>query len=292
MDSDSNMNELTKRTLFGALYVAIVIIAILTSPIVFLCVFAIASVIAVREHHQLLGDTIRTRVQGMILTLILFVSVALAAVAGNIEAEMTKMGLLVYGIVLLLSLSAEIFRFGKTDTLQAWAHLLMGQVMVALPFALMNIILLADPKLLLALFILIWVNDSGAYCVGSLTAKRKGGNHKMAPTISPKKSWEGLFGGALFAVGAALILNHYGWLDAVVISPTHMTWILPLCVALIVVAFGTMGDLMESMLKRSVGVKDSGKFLPGHGGALDRFDSMLLATPAVCLLLAILEWIK
>jgi phosphatidate cytidylyltransferase len=133
--------------------------------------------------------------------------------------------------------------------------------------------------LLLALFVLIWVNDTGAYCVGSLTAKRKNGNHKMTPHISPKKSWEGPFGGVLFTLLASFILYRLGWFDAIALKKIGVFG--ALLFGILVSAFGTMGDLMESLMKRSLGVKDSGVFLPGHGGILDRFDSVLLAAPVL-----------
>ena len=101
----------------------------------------------------------------------------------------------------------------------------------------------------------------------------------MSPHISPKKSWEGLCGGIAFTFVGALVLNTFGWFDAIVVGKTGV--LVALIFAFLVSAFGTMGDLMESLFKRSLGVKDSGVFLPGHGGVLDRFDSILLASPVI-----------
>jgi phosphatidate cytidylyltransferase len=126
----------------------------------------------------------------------------------------------------------------------------------------------------LAVFILLWINDSGAYIVGSLTAKRKGGNHKMFPRVSPAKSWEGLIGGLACDLIAGYVLFRLGWTAEMGLANS-------LYFALAAGIFGTLGDLMESLLKRSLGVKDSGKFMPGHGGVLDRFDSLMLAVPVV-----------
>ena len=167
-----------------------------------------------------------------------------------------------------------------------WGHFLVGQIMIVLPFALMNVLCHMDPYLLLAVFVLIWVNDSGAYCVGVLTAKMPGGNHKMFPRVSPKKSWEGLFGGLAFTIGAAFILNRFGWFSA--ITKEGYELLIAAGFAFVVSGFGTLGDLMESLFKRTIGVKDSGKFLPGHGGVLDRFDSILLAAPTALLYVALL----
>ena len=128
--------------------------------------------------------------------------------------------------------------------------------------------------LLLAIFIFIWVNDTGAYLVGSRWGKRR-----LAPSISPKKSVEGSIGGLLLVLLSAVILH-------LLLFP-ELSWLRILLIATVVAVFGTIGDLFESSLKRQAGVKDSGKLIPGHGGILDRIDSLLLAVPAVYLLLAL-----
>ena len=165
--------------------------------------------------------------------------------------------------------------------------------MIALPFATMLIVLAYSKWLLLALFVLLWTNDTGAYCVGSLTAKRPSGNHKMSPHVSPKKSWEGLFGGAAFVLLAAWLLTRCGWFDVIDswqynLQP-HAKFVVALLFGLLATVAGTLGDLMESLLKRSYGIKDSGRFLPGHGGVLDRFDSLLLATPILAIFLTLVR---
>jgi len=124
-----------------------------------------------------------------------------------------------------------------------------------------------SPGIIIGFFILVWVNDTGAYLAGITF-----GRHRLFERISPKKSWEGFVGGVILAVVSAWFLS--GWLG--VVSNIHWT-----IIAIIVSVFGTYGDLVESMLKRSVGVKDSGTIMPGHGGFLDRFDSTLIAFPAV-----------
>jgi phosphatidate cytidylyltransferase len=143
--------------------------------------------------------------------------------------------------------------------------------MVSLPFALLNNILYFNeewnPYLLLAVFIIIWVNDTFAYLVGSTLGK-----HRLFERISPKKSWEGFVGGAVAALGAGYVLSLF------IIDLAWWQWLI---FSLLVVVFGTFGDLMESFIKRSVKVKDSGRLIPGHGGLLDRFDSMLLVVPII-----------
>ena len=126
----------------------------------------------------------------------------------------------------------------------------------------------------LSIFIFLWVNDSGAYCVGSLL-----GRHKLFPRISPGKSWEGSIGGAVFVLAAAYAISYFLDTDQMLAMPV---W---LGLGLVVVVFGTWGDLVESLFKRTLGIKDSGNILPGHGGMLDRFDSSLLAIPAAVIYL-------
>jgi phosphatidate cytidylyltransferase len=130
-----------------------------------------------------------------------------------------------------------------------------------------------DPSLLIAYFAIIWVNDSAAYIVGSAI-----GRHRLFERISPKKSWEGFVGGAICSLLIA-------WLIPEIHSKIDLTDSIVLAICIFI--FGTFGDLFESLLKRSVNIKDSGKLLPGHGGILDRFDSLILSSPIVFVYLTI-----
>ena len=289
------MSELWKRTLFGALYVACVICSILLHPIAFVALFAIFICWAVDEFHRLVGSGNNVRGSAVVGALLLWMAACCPIIGqacgfGNWPLSYIIIGVM-YALVLFAALIDELWQKAENPVAN-WGNLLGSQVMIALPFCSMALLLLLDKWLLLALFVLIWVNDTGAYCVGCLTAKRKNGNHKMFPRVSPKKSWEGLFGGFAFAIGAAYIMNHFGWLDTLIVknSGEVANWAkdtIVIAFALLTCGFGTLGDLMESLLKRTIGVKDSGHFLPGHGGVLDRFDSVLLASPIV----AIFSWI-
>ncbi len=159
----------------------------------------------------------------------------------------------------------------------------LGIIYIALPFSILNLISTPinntptefKPLVVLILFVILWANDSGAYITGSTLGK-----HKMFASISPQKTWEGAIGGLILAVVASITIFYYfkqpiGIFNSVVI-------------AVITVITGTFGDLTESMIKRSFKVKDSGKLLPGHGGLLDRFDSMLFAAPAFYLYISII----
>lgn len=179
----------------------------------------------------------------------------------------------------LLAKNAAALR-GKTIL---WA--LGGTLYIAQAFVLIQ---LMDPMMVVTLMTVVWLSDTGAYLVGSTVGK-----HKMAPVISPKKTWEGFAGGLLFAVGTALVWYSLYWNPD--ISPLYGDQRVLFGVAgeeagllpklkwagfgLVVGLAATVGDLLESKFKRTIGVKDSGAIIPGHGGMLDRFDALLLAVP-------------
>jgi phosphatidate cytidylyltransferase len=268
------MNNFLTRTLSAIIYAGLVIGSILVQPVcfgghplLFGVLFMIVSTLAVREFHALVGSDIKTMTYSMMSNVLLFSTLYFL-----FYGDIIWRGLLVaYVAVILLALITHLFR-PQVQPIQSWGNLCASQLMVALPFALMNGIMMHNQWLMLALFILLWVNDSGAYIVGSLTAKRKGGNHKMFPRVSPAKSWEGLIGGFVFDLIAGYVFFRIGWMG-------DMSLMDSLFFALAGGVFGTLGDLMESLFKRTLGVKDSGKFMPGHGGVLDRFDSLMLAIP-------------
>ena len=158
---------------------------------------------------------------------------------------------------------------------QAWASTLFAWIYILIPLSCFVFISQIEgsysPELIMAIFVILWVNDSFAYISGSLIGK-----HKMFPNISPKKSWEGFAGGLLFTMVLSLLLSRIFSVLSI------YEWLL---LAIIVVITGTIGDFIESGIKRNAGVKDSGSMMPGHGGFLDRFDSLLFALPFVYLYL-------
>lgn len=272
------MNNFIKRTLSAIVYAGSVIASILANnPICFGAVFMLITALAIHEHHKLVGASIKSAAYAMATGILLFTTLYFFF-AGYEQWYWLLFG---YLVVLVLGIIHELF-VEQENPIHTWGYLCNSQLMIALPFALMNGILIDNKYLLLALFIVLWVNDSGAYIVGSLMGKRKNGNHKMFPRVSPAKSWEGLIGGFVFDLLAGYIFFRVGWT-----SDLHLTaypLLNSLLFALTIGIFGTLGDLIESLFKRTLGVKDSGKFLPGHGGVLDRFDSLLLAVPVVYLL--------
>jgi len=275
------MKELIKRTLSGIVYVGCVVGSILYDPRLFCGVILLIALLAVDEFHRLVKSSFLLRFYSFMGACVILASMQFVAWHMNDGIENMKMGFalaVVYLPVVVLALLDEIWNHSDRP-LQNWGNFLISQFMVALPLSMMSFLYFLDKWLLLALFVLIWINDTGAYCVGSLTAKLPKGNHKMAPHISPKKSWEGLIGGFAFTIGASILLYRLGWFETIAIEKYGVY--IAATFAFLVSFFGTMGDLMESLCKRSVGVKDSGVFLPGHGGVLDRFDSILLATPVL-----------
>lgn len=187
--------------------------------------------------------------------------------------------LVLYGITILFLLIGELYRQAP-NPLKNWSLSLASQFYVALPFAMLPLIAVRYDAYLgtpeyewiypLALFIFLWMSDTGAYLVGSLLGRYI--PYKLFPRISPNKSWVGSIGGAILTLLAAYIIYN--------IRPADHSLFEWIGFALVVVCFGTWGDLVESLLKRQLGIKDSGNALPGHGGFLDRFDSALLAIPA------------
>jgi len=182
----------------------------------------------------------------------------------------------VYLLYLIIRLVLQLYS-QESSPLTNLAYSYMGQMYIALPLGLMSMYYtLPDGKpLLMAMFVMIWLNDTGAFLVGSAIGK-----HKLFPRISPNKSWEGFMGGVIFSIASAFIFKYC--------FPIHFEniSIYSLCgMGAVVGAFATWGDLVESLIKRTLGVKDSGKLLPGHGGILDRIDSLLLVIPASLLYL-------
>ncbi len=183
-----------------------------------------------------------------------------------------------YGFTLLYLLISELYRKAD-DPIRNWTLSFSSQIFIALPFAIIPLIsvhydgvgrcLQYDWIYTLAIFIFLWTSDTGAYLIGSLLGRYI--PYKLFPRISPHKSWVGSIGGGLVTIAAAAVIWHF--------SPgfSLLQW---MGLGLVVCIFGTWGDLVESLIKRQLGIKDSGKILPGHGGLLDRFDSALLAIPA------------
>lgn len=272
------MRNLIVRTLTGAAYVLLLIGCTVYSPVSAFFFFAIAAAGTLWEFGTLMnnynGANLPRPINAM-AGLVLVAAVWLSAIASPQTAKM----LALYGLLLLYIIISELYRRAE-NPLKNWALCFASQIYIAVPFALLPLLSIVYDGYSntfaynwiypIALFIFLWVNDTFAYLCGCSLQKYI--PYKLFPRISPKKSWIGSFGGGLFTLLTAIII--WKW------QPETMPLWRWLGFGLVVVVFGTLGDLVESLIKRQLGIKDSGHILPGHGGLLDRFDSALLVIPA------------
>lgn len=263
------MKNLLARILSGGIFVLLTLGSILLGKYTFVSVFALLLAYTLYEFYRICrggGNNPQTWL-GILVALYLFISFFLF--------EQKIVGEIVFfGLIPLLFLSPVIELFSKNEhPIQNIAYTFMGIIYIAIPFSIFNFILTPIdiepqrymPEVLIGLFFIIWANDSWAYLIGSWLGKTK-----MLERVSPKKTWEGAIGGAVFAMIFSYLL--YYFFD-------FMSLWQAIVLSLICVISGTIGDLTESLIKRSFNVKDSGNMLPGHGGLLDRFDSLLFAAP-------------
>jgi len=276
------MKNFIIRTITGVIFVAAVVVSFLR-PEAMVALFAAVTGLTVWEFTGLVNEREHVTVNRFICTVAgVYFFFAMTYFCSDLYGGAAKSVVFIpYLVTIVYLLIAELY-MKQADPIHDWAYTMLSQMYIALPLSLLNVLAFtADSSgvvafntlLPLSVFIFLWVNDSGAYCVGSLL-----GRHKLFPRISPGKSWEGSIGGAVFVLVAAWAISHF--LDGVML--TLPEW---LGLGLVVVVFGTWGDLVESLFKRTLGIKDSGSILPGHGGMLDRFDSSLLAIPAAVIYL-------
>lgn len=267
-------SNLLQRTITGVLFIAVLIGSILYHPISFGALFVIISMLTIYEFGQVVNNHSENICINKTITMLGGAYMFLSFMGFCMDATDAKV-FIPYLLLLLYLMISELY-LKREQPILNWAYAMLSQLYIALPFALLNLlafhndpafnIVSYNPVLPLSIFIFIWLNDTGAYCIGSLLGK-----HRLFERISPKKSWEGSIGGGIVAIASAFVFAHFFPLMST------FAWI---GLALVVVVFGTWGDLTESLLKRQLHVKDSGKILPGHGGMLDRFDSALMAIPA------------
>lgn len=283
-------NNFIQRAITGIIFVGVLIGCILGGPISFTLLFALITALTIHEFGVIISKQPDVEINKpicMLAGVFLFFGFAyLGVMPGQTEILIPYLFLIIYLLVSELYLK-------KKNPLNNWAYAMMSQIYIALSFAMLNVLayhsignegelsnyqVQYNPILPLSIFIFTWINDTGAYCTGMLFGK-----HRLFERISPKKSWEGSIGGGVFSIIAAIVMAHYFPFMPISI------WI---GLALTVVIFGTLGDLTESLLKRTIGIKDSGNILLGHGGMLDRFDSTLMAVPAAVVYLYIISFIE
>lgn len=262
-----------QRAITGVIFVAVLVGCILGGPISFTILFALISALTINEFGNIVNRMEHTRMNkpiSILAGLFLFLCFGYIGVVPRANEIFIP-----YLFLILYLFISELYK-KQPNPLNNWAYAMMSQIYIALSFALLNVLAYHssatesvsqyNPILPLSIFIFNWVNDTGAYCTGMLFGK-----HRLFERISPKKSWEGSIGGAVFSIIAAIVMAHFF---------TFLSTGVWIGLGLTVVVFGTWGDLTESLMKRTLGIKDSGNILPGHGGMLDRFDSTLMAVPA------------
>ena len=268
------MKNFITRAVSGVIFVAIMVFGLAFNAMAMMFLFSIITGMTVWEYTGLVNERKGVSVNRFITTaagVYLFL-----AVAGFCSGVTPPTVFIPYLLTIVYLFISELY-LKQEDPINDWAYTMLSQMYIALPFATINMLAFKssaddgtvyfDRILPLCIFVFLWLNDTGAYCFGSLFGK-----HRLFERVSPKKSWEGSIGGALVSLLAACAVAHF---DSTLSFPQWLGF------ALVVVVFGTWGDLVESLLKRQLGIKDSGNILPGHGGMLDRFDSSLLAIPAV-----------
>lgn len=275
---NSKLANLIVRSITGVLFVALVVTSFL-HPFAMEFLFMLATGLTIWEYCGLVNDVRGLQVNPVISTV--------AGVYFFLAVGGFCSGLVPTGAVFIPYLLTVVYLFiselytGSRNAIDNWAHTMLGQMYIALPFSTINVLAFnasANGQTVynyiipLSVFIFLWTNDTGAYCSGSLF-----GRHKLFPRVSPGKTWEGSVGGAVLVLVAAAVV-YYVFPDiATGLGLSLVQW---MGLGLVIVVFGTWGDLVESLFKRTLGIKDSGNILPGHGGMLDRFDSSLMAMPA------------
>ncbi|EHQ27619.1 phosphatidate cytidylyltransferase [Mucilaginibacter paludis] len=255
------------RAITGFFFVAIMLASLVNGPYIFTAFLGLLSFLCLNEFYTLVKspDISPNRVAGLIGGLCIFAGNNLHYIL-NIDPKF----LLISIPVLLSIFIAELYKKSE-HPFNNIAYTCLGFIFSVSPFCFLFALAFITGKFAyhfpLGFLLLLWANDTGAYVVGL-----KFGKTKLFERHSPKKTWEGFFGGMLFTMAISLLVCHYF---------PDINWRQWMTIAVLISSFGTMGDLIESMLKRSFNAKDSGTLLPGHGGLLDRFDGLLLAAPAV-----------
>ena len=272
------MNNFIVRTITGVLFVAVLVCSFLR-PQAMVMLFALITGLTIWEFTGLVNEREKVTVNRLISTV---AGVYFFLAVAGFSSDLTPSAVFIPYLVSIIYLMVAELYLKQEDPIHDWAYTMMAQLYIALPFSLLNTLafhltpqgyVTYDAILPLSVFVFLWINDSGAYICGSLLGK-----HKLFPRISPGKSWEGSIGGGILVILVAVLVWYLT--DLYQLNQLGLTPIEWAGLGLVVVVFGTWGDLVESLFKRTLGIKDSGNILPGHGGMLDRFDSSLLAIPA------------
>lgn len=287
MGGQVNMNNFITRTISGIIFVAGMVAGMAFNGVAMTFLFTLITSMAVWEFTGLVNEHRGASVNRFITTVA--GSYLYLAFAGYCSGLTPSAVFIPYLLTIIYLFVSELYMKAE-DPISNWAYTMLSQLYIALPLSMVNVLgFTANPTtssaqftglLPLCVFVFLWMNDTGAYCIGSLL-----GRHKLFPRVSPGKSWEGSIGGAIVVLAVAFVASQ---LAVINYQLNIIEW---LGLGLTVVVFGTWGDLVESLFKRTLGIKDSGNILPGHGGMLDRFDSSLLALPASVIYLYTLSFL-
>ena len=279
------MKNLIVRSITGVIFVAAVVTCFLR-PEAMILLFALVTGLTVWEYTGIVNNIENVTVNRFLATVAgvyLFFSIA-----GFCSGIVPSAVFIPYLLTVVYMFISELYTKAP-NPINNWAYTMLSQMYIALPLSMLNVLafrgtadgVVYSSLLPLSVFIFLWTNDTGAYLSGSLFGK-----HKLFPRVSPGKSWEGSIGGGILVIVVAALIGMYENSDMhaanAEVSLNIAQWI---GMGVVVVFFGTWGDLVESLFKRTIGIKDSGNILPGHGGMLDRFDSSLMAIPAAVIYL-------
>ena len=282
------MKNLIVRSITGVFFVTAVVTCFLR-PEAMMFLFALVTGLTIWEFTGIVNNLENVTVNRLVATVagVYF----FLAMAGFCAGMVSSAAFIPYLLTVVWLFVSELYT-RAVNPIDNWAYTMLSQMYIALPLSMINVLafqtvdgmVVYNRLLPLSIFIFLWTNDSGAYCCGSLL-----GRHKLFPRVSPGKSWEGSVGGGLLVLAVAAAIAVFACDDN---GGTGMVELLRwMGLGLVVVVFGTLGDLVESLFKRTIGIKDSGNILPGHGGMLDRFDSTLMAVPAAVVYLYTFEMV-
>lgn len=279
------MKNLITRSITGVIFVTAIVVCFMR-PEAMILLFALVTGLTVWEYTGIVNGIENVCVNRFLATVAaVYFFLGMAGFCAGIVPSAV---FIPYLLTVVYMFIAELYTKAP-NPINNWAYTMLSQMYIALPFAMVNVLafrgvgngVVYNYLAPLSIFVFLWTNDTGAYLSGSLFGK-----HKLFPRVSPGKSWEGSIGGGLLVLLVAALVGMYQNSDmhetATELILTVPQW---MGLGLVVVFFGTWGDLVESLFKRTIGIKDSGNILPGHGGMLDRFDSSLMAFPAAVIYL-------
>ncbi|MBF4491598.1 MULTISPECIES: phosphatidate cytidylyltransferase [unclassified Flavobacterium] len=296
------MNETLKRTISGAVYIALLLTSILFSTESFIILFGLFLIITIYEFSNLVN---LNKIFSILFGTTLYAVIVLISHYNkqttaylnslfnsnlDLETNIQELNIVLLAVTIVISIKCILFLFyDSVQKISISSKYLYLLGYITLPFIFIIKISFGtndyNPKIILGLFILIWTNDTFAYLVGKSIGK-----HKLFERVSPKKTIEGFLGGAIFAAFAGFLISKlYIQPKPEFSGKSILIWMI---IALIVSIFGTIGDLIESKFKRIAGVKDSGSIMPGHGGILDRLDSVIFVAPIIFLFYQILYYVS